>query len=32
MAASVMATLPLMLVFFFAQKKFIEGVAMTGLK
>jgi multiple sugar transport system permease protein len=32
MAASVMATLPLMLVFFFAQKRFIEGVAMTGLK
>lgn len=32
MAASVMATLPLLLVFFFAQKKFIEGVATTGLK
>lgn len=32
MAASVMATIPLMLVFFFAQKRFIEGVAMTGLK
>ncbi len=32
MAASVMATLPLLLVFFAAQKKFIEGVAMTGLK
>ncbi|MDQ1913994.1 carbohydrate ABC transporter permease [Paenibacillus sp. GD4] len=32
MAASVLATLPLMLVFFFAQKRFIEGVAMTGLK
>jgi multiple sugar transport system permease protein len=32
MAASVMATLPLLLVFFFAQKRFIEGVALTGLK
>ncbi len=32
MAASVMATLPLLIVFFAAQKKFIEGVAMTGLK
>jgi ABC-type sugar transport system, permease component len=32
MAASVMATLPLLLVFFFAQRKFIEGVALTGLK
>ncbi|MGO4369645.1 carbohydrate ABC transporter permease, partial [Paenibacillus sp. MCAF20] len=32
MAASVMATLPLLMVFFFAQKKFIEGVATTGLK
>ncbi len=32
MAASVIATVPLLIVFFFAQKKFIEGVAMTGLK
>jgi len=32
MAASVMATAPLLIVFFFAQKKFIEGVALTGLK
>jgi len=32
MAASVIATVPLLLVFFFAQKRFIEGVAMTGLK
>ncbi|MFC4776582.1 carbohydrate ABC transporter permease [Paenibacillus sp. GCM10023252] len=32
MAASVVATLPLLTVFFFAQKKFIEGVAMTGMK
>ncbi len=32
MAASVIATLPLLVVFFFAQKRFIEGVAMTGIK
>lgn len=32
MAASVMATVPLLLVFFVAQRKFIEGVTMTGLK
>jgi len=32
MAASVMATVPLLAVFFVAQRKFIEGVAMTGLK
>lgn len=32
MAASVMATLPILVVFFFAQRKFIEGVTMTGLK
>lgn len=32
MAASVMATVPLLLVFFLAQKRFIEGVALTGLK
>lgn len=32
MSASVMATLPLLIVFFFAQKQFIEGVSMTGLK
>lgn len=32
MSASVMTTLPLLIVFFFAQKQFIEGVAMTGLK
>ncbi|MHA6480853.1 carbohydrate ABC transporter permease [Paenibacillus sp. strain BS8-2] len=32
MAASVIATLPLLIVFFFAQKRFIEGVAMTGIK
>ncbi|MEK3889421.1 carbohydrate ABC transporter permease [Bacillus sp. FSL K6-3431] len=32
MSASVMATVPLLIVFFFAQKQFIEGVAMTGGK
>lgn len=32
MSASVMATLPLLILFFFAQKQFIEGVSMTGLK
>lgn len=32
MAASVVATVPLLTLFFFAQKKFIDGVAMTGLK
>ncbi|WP_256760990.1 carbohydrate ABC transporter permease [Cohnella sp. WQ 127256] len=32
MSATVMATVPLLIIFFFAQKQFIEGVAMTGLK
>jgi multiple sugar transport system permease protein len=32
MAASVMATLPLLLVFFLAQRKFIESMALSGLK
>lgn len=32
MAGSVLTTLPLLLVFFFAQKQFIQGVAMTGIK
>lgn len=32
MAASVMATLPLLMVFFAAQKRFIDGIATTGLK
>lgn len=32
MSASVMATVPLLIVFFFAQKQFIEGVALTGGK
>jgi multiple sugar transport system permease protein len=32
LAASTLATIPLLLVFFFAQNKFIEGIANTGLK
>jgi multiple sugar transport system permease protein len=32
MAASVVSAVPLLLIFFFAQKKFIEGVTLTGLK
>ncbi|PAF29415.1 carbohydrate ABC transporter permease [Paenibacillus sp. 7516] len=32
MSATVMATMPLLIVFFIAQRRFIEGVAMTGLK
>ncbi|MFS0873388.1 carbohydrate ABC transporter permease [Paenibacillus xylanilyticus] len=32
MSATVMATVPLLVIFFIAQRRFIEGVAMTGLK
>ena len=32
MAASVVSTAPLLLAFFIAQKRFIEGIATTGLK
>lgn len=32
MAASVLATLPLIVIFFVAQRRFIEGIALTGLK
>lgn len=32
MAGSVLATFPLLLVFVFAQKHFIQGIAMTGIK
>lgn len=32
MAASVLASLPLLIVFFLAQRRFIEGLAMTGIK
>jgi ABC-type glycerol-3-phosphate transport system permease component len=32
MAASTMMTLPVVLVFFFAQKHFIQGITLTGIK
>jgi len=32
MAASVLACLPILLLFFFAQKTFIQGIAVSGLK
>jgi multiple sugar transport system permease protein len=32
MAASTMAMLPMIVVYLFAQKYFVEGIAMTGLK
>lgn len=32
MAASVTATIPILLVFFFAQKYFIQGITLSGLK
>jgi multiple sugar transport system permease protein len=32
MAGSVVATLPILIVFFFAQKHFIQGIALSGLK
>ncbi|GIV76987.1 MAG: hypothetical protein KatS3mg050_1381 [Litorilinea sp.] len=32
MAASVVTVLPVILVFFVAQRAFVEGIAMTGLK
>lgn len=32
MAGTTMATLPVLIVFFLAQKQFIEGITMTGLK
>ena len=32
MAASVTFTIPIIVAFFFAQKTFIEGVKLTGLK
>ncbi|MBW7455874.1 carbohydrate ABC transporter permease [Paenibacillus sepulcri] len=32
MAASAMFTLPIIIVFFFAQKQFMEGIALTGIK
>jgi multiple sugar transport system permease protein len=32
MAATVVITAPLVLLFLFAQRRFIEGITMTGLK
>ncbi|MGH2512458.1 MAG: carbohydrate ABC transporter permease, partial [Candidatus Limnocylindrales bacterium] len=32
MAASVAITLPLVVIYFFAQRKFIEGITLTGIK
>lgn len=32
MAVSVVALLPIILIFFFAQKQFIQGIALTGVK
>ncbi|MEI6362619.1 MAG: carbohydrate ABC transporter permease [Actinomycetes bacterium] len=32
MAATVLATIPLLILFFFAQKVFVEGVTLTGVK
>jgi multiple sugar transport system permease protein len=32
MAASLVVTLPMVVIFFLAQRQFIEGITMTGLK
>jgi multiple sugar transport system permease protein len=32
MAASTLSILPILLVFFFAQKYFVQGVVLTGIK
>ena len=32
MAVSAMVTFPILLLFFFAQRTFIEGISLTGLK
>jgi multiple sugar transport system permease protein len=32
MAGSTIAVLPILIVFFFAQKYFVRGIALTGLK
>ena len=32
MAASVMITLPIIMLFFFLQKTFVQGIALTGIK
>ena len=31
-AASVMSMMPMLLIFFFAQRYFIEGIQLTGMK
>ena len=32
MAASVLITLPIIMLFFFLQKTFVQGIALTGIK
>ena len=32
MAASAIFTIPIVIIFFFAQKQFIEGITVTGMK
>ncbi len=32
MAASTVITLPLVVIYFFAQRKFIQGITLTGIK
>jgi ABC-type glycerol-3-phosphate transport system permease component len=32
MAISTIVTLPIVIIFFFAQRTFIEGITMTGMK
>jgi len=32
MAGALMAVAPIIIIFFFAQRQFIEGIALTGLK
>ena len=32
MAASTMAVLPIIIIFFFMQRVFIQGISLTGLK
>lgn len=32
LAASILAMLPCVLIYFFAQKYFVQGIAMSGLK
>jgi multiple sugar transport system permease protein len=32
MAAAAMMTVPVLVVFIFAQKQFVQGISMTGLK